>query len=246
MPKSKRDKKISLTKTDKKGLALKQKIVEDVRNCVEKYKSIYLFTFENMRNEKMKEVREEWKPSRFFFGKNKVIAIGLGRSKEEEIEDGLHKLSKSLKGQCGLLFTDCTEKEVTEWFESYAVEDFARSGFKATQTVSLKEGPLKQFSHAIEPYLRQLGMPTKLDRGIVTLIKDFEVCKEGSTLTPEQAKILELLENKMATFKLLLKASWRKEEGFKQLSSEDNDVDDDDDDNKEMKSDDDNEEMKSD
>ncbi|CAG9761564.1 unnamed protein product [Ceutorhynchus assimilis] len=219
MPKSKRDKKISLTKTDKKGLALKQKIVEDIRNCVEKYKSIYVFTFNNMRNEKMKEVREQWKPSRFFFGKNKVIAIGLGRTKEEEAEEGLHELSECLKGQCGLLFTDCTKKEVADWFQDYSVEEFARSGFKATQTVILNEGPLKQFSHAIEPYLRQLGMPTKLDRGIVTLIKDYEVCKEGGVLSPEQAKILELLEHKLATFKLILRAKWTKGEGFEKISS---------------------------
>lgn len=67
--------------------------MDDVRNCVEKYKSIYVFTFKNMRNEKMKEVREQWKPSRFFFGKNKVIAIGLGRTDEEEVEEGLHKVN---------------------------------------------------------------------------------------------------------------------------------------------------------
>nr|XP_023013798.1 mRNA turnover protein 4 homolog [Leptinotarsa decemlineata] len=167
MPKSKRDKKISLTKTDKKGLALKQKIVEDVRNCVEKYKSIYLFTYRNMRNEKMKEVREEWKPSRFFFGKNKVIAISFGKTVEEEVEENLHKMSAILKGQCGLLFTDCKKKKVVDWFNNYSVEDYARSGFKATETVNLKEGPLTQFSHAIEPYLRQLGMPTKLDRDVI-------------------------------------------------------------------------------
>lgn len=156
-----------------------------------------------------------------------------------------------MKGQCGLLFTDCTKQEVTDWFDDYAVEDFARSGFKANQAVTLEEGPLKQFSHAIEPYLRQLGMPTKLDRGefinfiivtvlshtcilgVVTLIKDYEVCKEGSILTPEQAKILELLEHKLATFKLILKAKWTKGEGFETISSgadEDNE--------EEMKSDD--------
>ncbi|GJQ77164.1 hypothetical protein Trydic_g14840 [Trypoxylus dichotomus] len=220
MPKSKRDKKISLTKTDKKGLALKQKIVEDVRNCVEKYKSIYVFTYRNMRNEKMQDIRQEWKPSRFFFGKNKVIAIGLGRTPEEEVQDGLHKLSKCLRGQCALLFTDSKKKEVTEWFDSFTYDDFARSGFKVDTTIRLDAGPLKQFSHAIEPYLRQLGMPTKLERGVITLIKDYEVCKEGSTLTPEQAKILELLEFRLATFKLILKACWRKNKGFEQLLKE--------------------------
>lgn len=29
-----------------------------------------------------------------------------------------------------------------------------------------------------------------LSSGVVTLIKDFDVCKEGDTLTPEQARIL--------------------------------------------------------
>lgn len=72
-----------------------------------------------------------------------------------------------MKGQCALLFTDCSKKEVTEWFESFTYDDFARSGFKVDTTVQLKEGPLKQFSHAIEPYLRQLGMPTKLDKGMI-------------------------------------------------------------------------------
>lgn len=40
----------------------------------------------------MQEVRREWKPSKFFFGKNKIIAIGLGRTVEEEVADDLHKV----------------------------------------------------------------------------------------------------------------------------------------------------------
>lgn len=75
-----------------------------------------------------------------------------------------------MKGQCALLFTDCTKEEVVEWFETFSYEDFARSGFQTDQTILLKEGPLKDFAHSIEPYLRQLGMPTKLDRGILVVI----------------------------------------------------------------------------
>lgn len=236
MPKSKRDKKISLTKVDKKNFAFKQKVVDDIKNCVEKFKSVYVFTYKNMRNEVMKQAREEWKPSRFFFGKNKVIAIGLGRTKEEEVQDDLHKMSKSLKGQCALLFTDSTKKEVEEWFESYSYDDYARSGFKVKETIKLDKGPLKQFAHSIEPYLRQLGMPTSLERGVVALIKDYEVCKKGSALTPEQAKILELLDFRLATFKLTLKAGYIKGEGFFKISGKnDEDDEDSDEDDEEMK-----------
>lgn len=118
------------------------------------------------------------------------------------------------------MFTDCSKKEVTEWFDSYSIEEYARAGFRTTTSVKLEEGPLKQFSHSIEPYLRQLGLPTKLERGVVTLIKKYEVCKKGSILTPEQAKILQLLDYKLATFKLKLIACWTKGEGFERLSGE--------------------------
>lgn len=114
----------------------------------------------------MQDIRQEWKPSRFFFGKNKVIAIGLGRNAEEEVQDGLHNVTKHLKGQCALLFTDCTRDEVVEWFDNFKYEDFARSSFVTKESITLKDGPQKQFSHAIEPYLRQLGLPTKLEKGI--------------------------------------------------------------------------------
>lgn len=54
----------------------------------------------------------------------------------------------------------------------------------------MDKGPYKQFSHSIEPHLRQLGLPTALEKGIVTLTKDHTICKEGDTLTPQQASIL--------------------------------------------------------
>lgn len=215
MPKSKRDKKISLTKTAKKGVALKQRIIEDIRSCVDEFDNIYVFSFNNIRNNTFKEIRNTWKPSRFFFGKNRVIGVGLGRTVEEEVQDGLHKVSECLKGERALLFTNKTEEEVIQYFESQNFEEFARSGNVAQRTVSLEEGPLENFSHAMEPYLRKLGLPTKLDKGIVTMIKPYEVCTEGSILTPEQAKILELLDIRMAAFEMKLKCSWNKNTGFK-------------------------------
>lgn len=53
--------------------------------------------------------------------------------------------------------------------------------------------------------------------GVVTLIKEFEVCKEGGVLTPEQAKILEYLGHRLATFKLELRACWIRDVGFERL-----------------------------
>uniref|UniRef100_A0A6M2DIZ4 Ribosome assembly factor mrt4 n=1 Tax=Xenopsylla cheopis TaxID=163159 RepID=A0A6M2DIZ4_XENCH len=218
MPKSKRDKKISLTKTDKKGLALKQQIINDIRSCVEKYSTIYLFAVKNMRNTQLKDLRTEWNNSRFFFGKNKIMALGLGRNEQDEIEDNLHKLSAELQGQCGLLFTEKSKEEVVSWFNSFSAQEYARSGFVASETILLPEGPMEEFSHSIEPHLRQLGLPTSLKKGVVTLLKEHEVCRKGSILTPEQARILKLIGKPLAEFKLEIKCVWSKQDGFEMLS----------------------------
>ena len=76
------------------------------------------------------------------------------------------------------------------WFKNHKVVEYARSGFVATESVSLDAGPLPQFSHAIEPHLRGLGLPTTLTKGVVTLVKDYPVCEKGDVLTPEQGRIL--------------------------------------------------------
>lgn len=245
MPRSKRDKKISLTKTERKGLQWKQLFVDDVRNCVEKYPNIFLFSVQNMRNNLLKELRSEWKKdSRFIFGKNRVMQLALGKSEAEEKEVDLHKLATRLRGQCGLLFTNRSEDDVLEWSKQYSALEYARSGFIATETIVLPEGPLEDFSHAIEPHLRSLGMPTKLEKGIVTLYKEYTVCTEGKVLTPEQARILKLIAKPMATFTLEIKCSWSKSGGYKSYVTDEittdsgNADDEDDEDDVEMEDDD--------
>ncbi|CAH2318377.1 mRNA turnover 4 homolog [Pelobates cultripes] len=166
-----------------------------------------------MRNNKLKDVRNAWKHSRLFFGKNKVMMVALGKGPCDEYKDNLHKLSKCLKGEVGVLFTNRTAQEVKEWFDQFKETDFSRAGNKATHDVVLDVGPLEQFPHSMEPQLRQLGLPTALKKGVITLLSDYEVCKEGDVLTPEQARILKLFGYQMAEFKVTLKAKWIAETG---------------------------------
>ncbi|XP_030633140.1 mRNA turnover protein 4 homolog [Chanos chanos] len=221
MPKSKRDKKVSLTKTTKKGLETKQNLIEELQKCVDIYRYVFVFSVENMRNNKLKDIRTAWKHSRFFFGKNKVMMIALGKGPTDEYKDNLHKISKFLRGEVGVLFTNKTKEEVQEYFSSFKEMDYARAGNKAQMAVTLDEGPLDQFPHSMEPQLRQLGLPTALKKGVVTLLKDFDVCKEGDTLTPEQARILKLFGIEMAEFKVSIKCMWNSETGdFEKLAEE--------------------------
>jgi hypothetical protein len=51
---------VHLTKTSKKGRGQKEKLVSQLHDCVDLFKNAFVFTVDNMRNDKLKEVRQVW------------------------------------------------------------------------------------------------------------------------------------------------------------------------------------------
>uniref|UniRef100_A0AC34F5I3 Ribosome assembly factor mrt4 n=1 Tax=Panagrolaimus sp. ES5 TaxID=591445 RepID=A0AC34F5I3_9BILA len=243
MPKSKKDKEISLTKVKKKTRENKNAIISQIQDALAQHKHIFVFSIDSMRSAKMTEIRQKFKEtsrffygkntvistkmteirqkfketSRFFYGKNTVMSVALGRDAATEKEKGLHKVSQLLKGQCGLMFTNENEKKVVKFFKDYSENDHARAGQEVDEDISLEKGPLPQFAFSVEPQLRKLGLPTKLEKGVIELVDDFTVCKAGDKLNPEQAKILKLLDHKLSHFQVNLIAHWSADKGLTTL-----------------------------
>ena len=69
MPRSKRHKVVSLTKTKAKSMEDKTETIEMLRSAVDEYKNIFAFTYENMRSAAFKEVRMHFKESRLFWAR---------------------------------------------------------------------------------------------------------------------------------------------------------------------------------
>lgn len=66
MPRSKRNKVITLSKTTKKpGRENNEKLFGQVRDCVDQYQHIFVFNVENMRNTYLKDVRNDLDDSRY-------------------------------------------------------------------------------------------------------------------------------------------------------------------------------------
>jgi len=226
MPKSKRNKVVHLNKTKKKDKQWKEGIIATVRTCLDSYPNLYLFRYYNMRNEKFKELRDELKDSsRFVMGSNKMLQVALGRNEADEYRTNLHKLSERLTGHVGLLFTKLDHEEVDRILTEFQHEDFARAGAEASEDFSLTAGPLVgptgPLSHTLEPMLRKHGLPTKLNKGVVELLGDHVVCKQGQTLDPNQVTILRVFNIKMATFHFTLLARWSAEgEQYTELAAD--------------------------
>jgi mRNA turnover protein 4 len=209
MPRSRRQRPVSLSKTKKQTAEDKSSLVEDIRSALDTHEHVYVFAVHNMRVEKMNRVRATFKDSsRFFMGKNKVMAVALGRSVEQEHKLGLARVAEHLVGNCALMCSNEPLDTVRAAFADFGESDFARAGFVASATVSYDAGPLPQFAHTMDQYLRKLGMPVMLKKGTITLDSPYTVCTVGQALSSEQAQLLKLLDVKMATFAFTLTCHW--------------------------------------
>lgn len=64
MPRSKRDKVVALTQTDKKDKKHKGELIDSIKQHCEDFTFIWVFDVEHMRNNILQEVRTAWKGSR--------------------------------------------------------------------------------------------------------------------------------------------------------------------------------------
>lgn len=232
---------MALTKTAKKTREHKTNYVESVRKAIDASDRVYLFSYENMRSNHFKDVRLHFRggassgkngdmidddeedddggsttEGRLFLGKNKLLQIALGRTPEDEYADNLHRLSKSITGSVGLLCTNRSATDVEQYFDTLAVEDFARSGTIAERTVVLTTEQIETHPVSMVEQFRKLGLPVEVQNGRVAFVggrTEWQVCKAGKELSVEQCKILVHFGVKLAVFKIGLVCRWEKQDG---------------------------------
>ena len=198
---------MSLTNTKKKDRSHKQAVIDDIRSAIDAHSSVYLFSYSNMRSNHFKKVRLDFKDGRIFLGKNKLMAIALGRSPEDEYMINLKVLGKKCSGSVGLLMTDAPESDVVSYFSNLSEEDFARSGSTASTTVQLTAAQVENHPVSMVDQFRKLNLPVQVKNGKVTLVGgEFTVCKAGDELSADQCKVLVHFGIKMSEFKVDLEA----------------------------------------
>ena len=117
------------------------------------------------------------------------MQVALGRSVEEEYRDNLCKLGEQLGGNCSLFFTNRPREEVLSFFHEYKSLDYARAGFKATESFVIPKGEMP-FPHSMFEEFKKLRLPVEMKNGVICMRDDYTVCKVGKVLTPEQCRLL--------------------------------------------------------
>lgn len=217
MPKSKRNKVISLTKVKKRTRERKDKHITNIQSCGLKYKRTYVLSIENDRNNFLKEVRRHFREDELMCGKNKQMQFALREiaASHKKHREGITELSDLLEGQCCLMFSNKEYIDIKTFLNTYHPADYARCGAIATETISLPRGfdALAHLPHSIETHVRSLGLPTKLHDGRLQLLADYTVVQKDKEISADQAQVLKLLDIKQAKFRMAVKGYYEKETG---------------------------------
>ncbi|KAI1393248.1 mRNA turnover protein 4, partial [Hypoxylon trugodes] len=231
MPKSKRSKVVHMTQVNKKTRDHKDRLFENIRECIPQYQQCFVFAVDNMRNTYLKEIRQELSDSRLFFGKTKLMARALGHSPEDSYADNVYRLTPYIRGTVGLLFTNRAPEQLLPFLETLSQDkvDFARAGATAPRDFVVPYGTVYAtggevpaehdvpIGHTLEPELRRLGVPVRMIKGRVVLEEGPEgpqqdggyvVCRTGDVLDSRQTRLLKLFSVCLSEFKIKVLAYW--------------------------------------
>lgn len=120
--------------------------------------------------------------------------------KSEENPDVMH-LTDHLKGNIGFVFTNGDLKEVRDRIKSNKVPAPARAGAIAQVGVTIPAG-LTGMEPTQTSFFQALNIPTKINRGQIEIMSNFDVFKAGEKVTSSQVALLSKMNIKPFSYGL--------------------------------------------
>ena len=199
MPKAKRSKVVSLTKTSKQTKAVKDKLMLKLEANTQRYNKLVFLEIENLTNEVQHQLRSNIK-GELVFGKKSVLAKYF--ENEGEKDENFLKAAEFLKNidsQICVVFTNESVEDIKTQVQKTDVTVFAQPGTKAMATVELQPGNevFDHISTSNATYVRNLGVFVTVEKGKLNLGENVLAAQKNEPLTVNQSKLLRVLGIKL-------------------------------------------------
>ncbi len=204
---------LSSRQTEKKerirsAIIEKQKIVEEIKDLLNKYKAVAIINLEKIPAMQYKKIKKELE--NYGFIKVYKNSVFLRAAKEAGIA-GIEDLEKYLTGTNAFMFTNLNPYELALILEKLAAPKYAKPGDVATDDIYVPEGPTGIPPGPMLSVFGKLKIRTQVREGVIWIAKETRVAKAGDEISADLASLLRKLGIKPVVVKLSLKAVW--EEG---------------------------------
>lgn len=123
MPKSKRNKIVNLNKVKPKNRDHKEKEIKKLNIYLKTYKHIFVFKYNNLNNEGLEQLRNEFEDTKFCFTKLSLIKIALGTEEKSNYPNS-YLIANIMKGDMGLVFTNMDKNTFINKINDFYIDSF--------------------------------------------------------------------------------------------------------------------------
>jgi len=184
-------------------LAKKQEYFDKLVDlCINTPKAL-LVNVNHVASKQMQDIRMDLRGRAVvLMGKNTMIRKALQLGHEQHPEAGLENLRSVMKGNLGFIFaTNCELDDIRETLNKFTLESSAKSGQVSMVNVSIPSGPTGM-DPSQTSFFQTLNIATKIVKGQIELISDFQILTEGEKVSASAAVLLTKLSIRPFNYKM--------------------------------------------
>jgi len=171
----------------------KQKYFETLEKYADQFNKILIVGVDNIRSKQMQNVRHKLRNrAELLMGKNTLMRKCLRDMAEARGEAIWSEMLDHVKGNIGFCFTDMDAGDVKEVFAEYKIQAPAKAGIVAPVDVLIPDGPTGMGPEKTS-FFQALNLPTKIVRGVISILNVTKVVSEGDKVGLSEAKLLNML-----------------------------------------------------
>jgi large subunit ribosomal protein L10 len=172
----------------------KKKEVEELTKIIKSYPVIALVDVAGVPAYPLSKMREKLRGKALLrVSRNTLIELAIKRAAEELNNPELEKLIDHIQGGAGILATEMNPFKLYKLLEESKTPAPAKPGVPVPHDVVIPAGPTSLAPGPLVGEMQALGIPARIEKGKVSIQKDYTVLKAGEVITDQLARILNAL-----------------------------------------------------
>jgi len=171
----------------------KQKYFETLEKYNDQFNKVLIVGVDNIRSKQMQNVRHALRNRcELLMGKNTLMRKCLRDMAEARGEEIYTEMLDHVKGNIGFCFTDMDAADVRDVFAEFKIQAPAKAGIFAPVDVMIPDGPTGMGPEKTS-FFQALNLPTKIVRGVISILNETKVVSAGEKVGLSEAKLLNML-----------------------------------------------------
>lgn len=172
----------------------KKKEVEELTKVIKSYPVIALVDVAGVPAYPLSKMRDKLRGKALLrVSRNTLIELAIRRAAQELGKPDLEKLIDHIQGGAAILATDMNPFKLYKLLEDSKTPAPAKPGVPVPRDVVIPAGPTSLAPGPLVGEMQALGIPARIEKGKVSIQKDYTVLKAGEVITEQLARILNAL-----------------------------------------------------